>query len=168
MAFSSELSVSKKRKHQFDQFQYACDQCDYVASYRSKLIKHNNVKHKGIRYPCDQCDFAATQPSTLKKHKKSMHEGVRYPCDQCNYVATWQSALIRHKNAKHKGVRYPCDQCDYVATHASALKRHKKAKKQDPLRTEGMWFNKYVHCSFSLFLSFFFLSRLYLFLYLSI
>jgi len=33
-------------------------------------------------------EYAAITASKLKKHKESKHEGVRYPCDECEFAAT--------------------------------------------------------------------------------
>ena len=50
-------------------------------------------------------------PSKLKRHTESKHKGVRYPCDQCDHAATTASGLRRQVESKHKGVRYPCNNC---------------------------------------------------------
>ena len=94
----------------------------------SKLKKHKEDKHEGIRYPCDQCEYSATQISNLKIHKKTKHGGIRYPCDQCDLVCASKQTLKRHKESKHEGIRYPCDQCEYSATRISYLMKHREAK----------------------------------------
>merc|ERR1712137_1128282 len=67
------------------------------------LKQHKRSKHEGIRYFCDQCDYVATWKSLLNTHKESKHEGIRYPCKHCDYVATMQRNLKGHTLSKHGG-----------------------------------------------------------------
>ena len=53
------------------------------------------------KHACDQCIYASTEPSKLKRHKQSKHEGVRYPCDQCEYIVHYKSNLSSHKRRNH-------------------------------------------------------------------
>ena len=53
--------------------------------------------HENVKYPCNQCDFKATLKSSLKRHQTSVHENIKYPCNQCEYKATQQSSLKAHK-----------------------------------------------------------------------
>ena len=53
---------------------YACDQCEYQASWQGNLKKHIDLKHEGVKYACDQCDYQATQKGSLKAHIDSKHE----------------------------------------------------------------------------------------------
>ena len=57
--------------------------------------------HEGIKYHCDQCDYKATLKSNLKKHNMSIHEGIKYQCDQCDYKATQKGNLKGHKMSIH-------------------------------------------------------------------
>ncbi|XP_023348762.1 uncharacterized protein LOC111717500 [Eurytemora carolleeae] len=45
--FKSEPKRNKKRK-----VEYACKECEYVATQAGNLKTHIENKHKGIRYPC--------------------------------------------------------------------------------------------------------------------
>ena len=57
--------------------------------------------NEGVKYACDQCDYQATTKFDLTRHNKSRHEGIKYDCDQCEYQATSQSSLKRHSKAVH-------------------------------------------------------------------
>ena len=73
---------------------FPCDQCDFKATWKSKLFTHIKSVHKGLKFPCDQCDFKATSKSHLIRHIKSIHEGIKFPCGQCDYKATRQEYLF--------------------------------------------------------------------------
>ena len=107
---------------------YACDLCDYQATYQINLTNHIRSKHEGVKYACDQCDHQASHPSNLVIHIQSKHEGVKYACDQCEYKASSKSNLNVHIKSKHEGFRYACDQCDYQTTLPSSLTRHIQSK----------------------------------------
>ena len=77
-----------------------CDQCDYIATQKSNLLRHKESKHEGVKFPCDQCDYKATEKGSLLKHIKSIHEGVKIHCEQCDYKATdgsefWGFCLLK-------------------------------------------------------------------------
>jgi predicted RNA-binding Zn-ribbon protein involved in translation (DUF1610 family) len=115
---------------QHEKVSYGCDQCDYKASQKCDLTRHNKSQHEGVRYGCEQCDYKATEKGHLTKHKQAKHEGVRYLCDQCSHKVTSHTSLARHKQTKHEGVKYGCDQCDYKATENGSLTKHKQAQHQ--------------------------------------
>ena len=47
--------------------------CEYLASYQSHLLKHIQSKQEGINYPCNDCDYQAPYQSHLQKHIQSKH-----------------------------------------------------------------------------------------------
>ena len=49
------------------------------ATEKSSLLTHLRSIHEGVRHPCDQCDFRATHKSKLLRHFKTKHfrEGIR-------------------------------------------------------------------------------------------
>ena len=57
--------------------------------------------HKSVKYPCNQCDYKATQKGDLKKHEMAVHESIKYPCNQCDYKATKKWNLKKHKISVH-------------------------------------------------------------------
>ena len=123
---SAALSYHKQSKHEGIRFQ--CDQCAYIATRQSSLIRHKKSVHEGFLYPCNKCNYAATYLANLKQHKASVHDGVKYPCDQCAYTATQMSSLKLHKESVHEKMNYTCDLCEYTAKKYSTLRYHKKVK----------------------------------------
>ena len=94
--YSSSSSLIRKQKKL-----YKCQQCNYQAAFKNKLIVHMRSMHEPLKYPCQQCDYKATIEMNLKRHIESRHEGITYPCHQCDYEATQSSHLQRHIKSKH-------------------------------------------------------------------
>ena len=122
--FTHQSKLSRHIQSMHEGIKYACDECDYQATQQAHLTIHIQSKHEGVKYGCNQCDYQATHQSNLKKHIQSKHEGVKYACDQCDYQATQQSSLTVHIQSKHEGIRYACDKCDYQATQKVNLRKH--------------------------------------------
>ena len=61
---------------------YPCASCDYEATRKSHL-----TRHEGKKYPCVTCDYQATTRNKLTTHNKWRHEGKTFPCDSCDYQA---------------------------------------------------------------------------------
>ena len=126
-----QQTIQDKRKH-------PCDQCSYIATQKSSLIRHKQTQHEGIRpnkppdmgkvHACDLCPSTFSQLCSLNRHKMAKHSGIQYNCDQCDYVGTTALNTKLHKRSKHEGVRYPCDICGYQATQSGVLNRHKVQK----------------------------------------
>ena len=126
-----QQTIQDKRKH-------PCDQCSYIATQKSSLIRHKQTQHEGIRpnkppdmgkvHACDLCPSTFSQLCSLNRHKMAKHSGIQYNCDQCDYVGTTALNTELHKRSKHEGVRYPCDICGYQATQSGVLNRHKVQK----------------------------------------
>ena len=105
---------------------FKCNQCSYEGSQDKYLTLHKESRHQGIMYKCDKCDFIGARKNTLNHHKKVRHEGKWKKCENCDYKAATRNSLNMHILSKHKGIRYFCDQCDHVATQEQNLKVHKK------------------------------------------
>ena len=41
------------------------------------MKKHREAVHLGMRYPCVSCEYQATGKSSLKRHQKTIHEGKK-------------------------------------------------------------------------------------------
>ena len=54
------------------------------------------MKDEGVKYACNQCDYQATYQDNLTTHIQSVHEGVKYTCDRCDYQANQKSNLTTH------------------------------------------------------------------------
>ena len=58
------ISVSKKKN-------YFCDQCDYKTSFKSDLLKHDELVHQKIKKSCPHCG----------KQVANLHEHIRLGSD---------------------------------------------------------------------------------------
>ena len=77
-----------------------------------KLIKSS---HEGNKFSCDQCDYKARHKRRLLTYIQSIPEGVKFPCDQCDYKVTRKEHLLihimsihdllKHKKSSHGGVK---------------------------------------------------------------
>ena len=55
-----------------------CDQCDFVCTSKTSLIKHITTAHKQThdngQEKCDQCDFTCTSKTSLNRHIATTHK----------------------------------------------------------------------------------------------
>ena len=63
---------------------FPCDQCDYNATRKHRLLTHIKLIHENVNFYCYQCDYKASKKHHLLKHIKSIHDGVKFSCDQGN------------------------------------------------------------------------------------
>ena len=57
---------------------------------------YQDIKQQGPSLPCDECSNIYNNSSRLKRHKQAVHEGIRYHCQICNTGFTQQGNLTRH------------------------------------------------------------------------
>ena len=110
-----------------DHVRYPCEQCNYQATHKGDLKKHQESVHKGIRYQCSDCPYQATKKSILKTHKQSKHMGVKFPCSLCDFQCTQKDNLTTHIKSIHKKIKYDCSICDFQAAQKYYLTRHIKS-----------------------------------------
>ena len=84
---------------------YPCGLCDYQATTKSDLSRHNKtVHHSGqiMKLNCDFCDFQTVYKSELSKHRKLLHCGNAevFKCDVCSFKTQYKNNLKNHEN-KH-------------------------------------------------------------------
>ena len=125
-----ELS-SKQLKH-LDNFEknrdsarlYACDICDKVFKFRSRLKLHMVVHTKVAEYVCDQCGSAFTSSGNLKQHM-AVHTNVkRFVCTFCDKRFK-QSSHLKVHNLTHTGIKkHVCTVCGKRFTQMNTLKVH--------------------------------------------
>ena len=57
----------------------------------------------GQKFQCSECEYQATRKSSLVRHQKSVHMGQKFQCPECEYQATQKSSL--HILAKNFNVQ---------------------------------------------------------------
>ena len=67
-AAAAAVADKKRRK------KATCPNCSKVFAARKSMLQHHRAQHQGVRYPCDQCDYKATQRGDLKKHNNRYHK----------------------------------------------------------------------------------------------
>ncbi|EFA08138.1 RE1-silencing transcription factor [Tribolium castaneum] len=114
---------------------FTCNQCPYKCKERSKLTRHNSLKHLNekeiVWYTCDQCPYQTKQKSTLKNHYKHRHlppdEIKWFQCQHCVYKTKTKSCLAYHQfqHASPENIQwFKCNHCDYKAKTRSRLNKH--------------------------------------------
>jgi hypothetical protein len=99
---------------------YSCEQCDFQATKKSKLTKHQQSVHIGITHPCQECEQQFTLTNSFTSHQKSMNIiGIINACAQCDYLATRKSDLNRNHQSLHGEKR--CQKCGMTLTEKSKL-----------------------------------------------
>ena len=105
---------------------FLCKHCDYQATKKGTLKKHNESQHEGVKYACNQCPYQASQASNLNVHKQSVHGLKRFLCDYCDFKSSRKDNLRVHVESQHEGVKYACSQCPYQAKQQTHLIEHKR------------------------------------------
>ena len=83
---------------------FTCDSCEKCFAKKSKLDRHINGVHKGIKnHRCLVCDHKFFQYSNLKQHMLRVHEKLKnYICDLCDKSFFHSPSLRRHYKKVHK------------------------------------------------------------------
>ena len=110
--------VKKKRgrpKKYKDQGQtvFACCECEFVATSRSKLTDHHHRRHKGNPVSCDLCGKIFHNQMYMLRHRSS-HTGPQHCCDVCGKMFKIQKAMINHRKTHEEGYTrpvFPCKLC---------------------------------------------------------
>ena len=80
---------------------FQCRECGKIFARNSKLKRHVDATHGGMKHKCQQCPKEYNQIDNLKTHVKITHEGRRFPCNQCSATFVRKRDLDSH-NRKHK------------------------------------------------------------------
>ena len=91
------------------------------------MKEHIEYHHEGIVYNCDQCDYKAVSRNKLMYHYQGRHEDVELPmkiekskvehnCDDSNCKARFQ-AISKGKDGLHE-----CTKCEFRSTLNYALR----------------------------------------------
>ena len=68
---------------------------------QGEQIKREDGLYSYGRSECEQCHKTFCDRSRLNRHKQSVHQGIRYACGQCHFEARRQDNLTVHIKKKH-------------------------------------------------------------------
>lgn len=82
---------------------HACGRCGASFAYKSKLSRHIDHVHRGIRGKnCGLCDRSFYYNADLHKHRQLVHQGVRpHRCQYCTERFQVRNQLLRHQLEQH-------------------------------------------------------------------
>lgn len=108
------------------QFKCASPDCDYTASERQLLERHNIKYHgKPSRHLCNQCDYAGSCKPHLENHIRRKHCLPAYKCTLCPYAAQEKKQLYLHVNSVHyDNLMHVCLLCTFKTVRKENLNRH--------------------------------------------
>ena len=115
------LNIHKRSEHINEiKSKMKCDMCEFGASSRIDLERHNKSYHK-----CANCEFRTEKQTDLLKHKKNAH---KIKCSTCAFEAGTKEEVKKHSDGRHESKIYQCDRCDYSSPHQGVLTIHVKNK----------------------------------------
>ena len=108
---------------------FKCDKCDYNATQKISLVRHQKSMHGGSLYPCSYCKDAGVIKNfkwevDLKRHIESRHSNTKFMCDVCHNEFNTKRYLNNHKRLVHLGRVFKCDKCDVTVTTKASLQMH--------------------------------------------
>ena len=108
---------------------FKCDKCDYNATQKISLVRHQKSMHGGSVYPCSYCQEAGITKNfkwevDLKRHIESRHSNTKFMCDICQNEFNTKRYLNNHKRLVHQGRVFRCDKCDVTVTTKASLQMH--------------------------------------------
>ena len=89
--------------------------CEYLASYQSHLLKHIQSKQEGINYPCNDCDYQASYWSHFR-NIFSQNRKVSTILAMIVIIKLHIRVIFRNTfspNTKQEVINYPCNDCDW-------------------------------------------------------
>ena len=114
----SDIITKKKRGRpkeciEQSQTEFACSECEFVATSRPKLTDHLHRRHKGNPVSCDLCGKIFHNQLYMLRHRSS-HTGPQHCCDVCGKMFKIQKAMINHRKTHEEGYMrpaFPCKLC---------------------------------------------------------
>ena len=93
---NSSTDDPKKMKGRINIGIYSCQQCDYEAMKKVKLLAHMEDVHQDTSFYCEHCGQRFKEVNVMKKHILAEHVGVRYTCEECGFQAKRPPDLKHH------------------------------------------------------------------------
>ena len=136
----------KKGRHDKDfVLSFACQMCNFKASRKQELNRHNKAVHDHGQVgnlQCLKCPFVAPnnfsetfQKQVLDKHVLNIHNDSReFSCEKCNYRTSHKEALVTHMKMHNfaksseaedtKGKMKKCQLCKFMTHSEENLTGH--------------------------------------------
>ena len=102
-SYNSNRDLKRHVKSKHEGLAYYCDTCGHESPSPRDLYRHRKTKHEADKatFLCDQCEYVAGYRSVLNTHKQSKHDGVKLNCNVCSYRANSDVSLRIHLKSKH-------------------------------------------------------------------
>ena len=108
--------------------EFSCKICAKVFRFKSQVIEHEKLVHKGVRdYKYSDCDKTYRRPQSLRKHIDDIHLRFQYYCSECEKTWNSQSGFNQHTLSYHKNMTYNCEMCSDKFISTQTLKTHIRA-----------------------------------------
>ena len=109
--------------------EFACAQCDYVATTSGNLKKHVDAVHLKLKpFECVElsCQKKFARRSNRNQHEFTVHWGERrFACVRCPARFGHSGGLRQHIDAVHLGLRpYKCSICGHKFSQNGNRKQH--------------------------------------------
>ena len=107
---------------------FVCDLCQkgFKTIYELNYHKFTHTDQSKLPFKCDQCFKRFPFITRLKKHKESVHQGIKsHKCTLCDKAFKSHTDLRHHMNW-HAGVKFRCTLCPKEFTRKEVLKIHVK------------------------------------------
>ena len=136
--YLAQLNTHIKRKHEKTAETYMCDKCERSFFEVSKLKKHIEAVHEGIRHhQCNQCHKFYSEKSELRIHISCVHEKLKpFKCELCGKSFGRKTDVNNHpcKNNPKTYEKSPCLICQKIYKNTLTLDSHMKQKHKIPLK----------------------------------
>ncbi|CAD5226963.1 unnamed protein product [Bursaphelenchus xylophilus] len=103
----------------------ACEYCDYKASNRDRLKKHNATAHSlNVLYFCTICNFECRWNHNFYEHMRQHFQTVPFQCEFCSYSVDRMHVLLSHRLTHTDEKPYKCTDCDFRSRSKTNLVVH--------------------------------------------
>ncbi|XP_071151884.1 uncharacterized protein [Mytilus edulis] len=113
---------------------YSCDECQFMSSQYSHLLRHVRSVHRRLRpHLCESCGKAYSAKKDLIHHIANTHtrDSHKFQCEYCPTQTTTKNSLQNHLWHQHKVKMagderqyFQCDQCTYQTPKRKIFANH--------------------------------------------